>query len=433
MKPRAIAALAVKDVLQHGKSLTTVLPRLLPKVRPDSERGFTQELCFGVMRWYPRLKAIADCLLNKPLREKDCDVFALILCGLYQVLYMRVPEHAAVAETAAAARSLKKPWATALINALLRNFLRNQTQLLAEVDTEESARYAYPEFLLARIRQDWPEDWQAVVEAGNNRPPMVLRVNLAKIDRDGYLGLLKDQGIEAEKFRYSDAGVILRKPIDALRLPHFEQGWVSVQDGGAQLVPDLLDLSPGQRVLDACSAPGGKACHILETHAEVALTALDKAPDRQQRLEDNLTRLGLHAKVLVGDACQTDDWWEGQYFDRILLDAPCSASGVIRRHPDIKQLRLVEDFKQLARLQAKILRQLWPLLKPGGILVYATCSICRLENEQQILSFLAGEPSAEALEIDRDWGRAMAVGRQILPGEEDMDGFYYAKLGRLQC
>ncbi len=433
MKPRTVAALAVKDVLQHGKSLATVLPRLLPKVRPESERGFTQELCFGVMRWYPRLKAIADQLLSKPLRGKDRDIFALILCGLYQLLYMRVPEHAAVAETAAAAKSLKKPWATALINALLRNFLRNRAQLLNEVDNKDSAKYAYPQFLLDRIRQDWPEDWQTVVEAGNRQAPMVLRVNLAKVDREDYLVLLRESGVEAEKFCYSDSGLILRKPVDVLRLPNFEQGWVSVQDGAAQLVPGLLELSPGQRVLDACSAPGGKACHVLETHAEVALTALDKAPDRQQRLEDNLTRLGLHAKVLVGDACRTDDWWDGQYFDRIVLDAPCSASGVIRRHPDIKQLRVAEDFEQLARLQAEILRRLWPLLKPGGIFVYATCSICHLENEQQILNFIANEPSAEALEIDGNWGRAMAIGRQILPGEEGMDGFYYAKLGRLQC
>jgi len=431
MKSRAVAALVIKDVLQHGKSLSSALPALLPKLSVETERGFTQELSFGVMRWFPRLAEIANYLLNKPLKKKDSDIYALILCGLYQLLFMRVPEHAAVAETAAVAKSLKKPWATAVINATLRNFIRNESQLLEKADGKESAKYAYPQFLLDSLRQDWPDDWQSIVEASNHRPPMMVRVNLAKVGRDNYLSLMKEQGLGAEKFIHSESGLVLDKPVDVFQLPNFEQGWVSVQDGGAQLVPELLDLSSGLRVLDACSAPGGKTCHILETNSGLAeLIALDKESVRQQRLEDNLTRLGLHAKVLVGDARQVDGWWDGQLFDRILLDAPCSASGVIRRHPDIKQLRQAGDFEKLARLQVEILHQLWSLLKPGGMLVYATCSICNIENERQILQFLKDEPSAEEVKINKDWGRAMTVGRQILPGEDGMDGFYYARLKR---
>jgi 16S rRNA (cytosine967-C5)-methyltransferase len=432
MKSRVVAALVINEVIQHGRSLNTALPSLLPKLTADDERGFTQELCYGVMRWYPRLEAIANQLLNKPLKQKDSDIYALILCGLYQLMYMRVPEHAAVGETAAMAKVLKKHWATGVINATLRNFLRNKDALLAEADETDAGRYAYPQDLLDRIRSDWPEDWLRIIEASNSRAPMTLRVNALKISRDEYLTELCGAGIEGRPFPHSASGIVLAKPMDVSKLPHFPQGWVSVQDGGAQLVPALLELSSGQRVLDACAAPGGKTCHILESMPGLAeVVALDKAPERQERVTENLARLGLHAKVLVGDAREVETWWDGELFDRILLDAPCSASGVIRRHPDIKQLRSVDDFEQLAQVQGELLRKLWPLLKARGILVYATCSICHIENERQIQRFLQDTTDAQDVKIDQNWGRAMMVGRQILPGDDGMDGFYYARLRKL--
>ena len=429
MKSRVVAALILKDVLQHGHSLNTALPNILPRLSDENDKAFTQELCYGVMRWMPRLEVMVNDLLNKPLKRKDSDIYALILCGLYQLLYMRVPEHAAVSETASAAKALKKTWATGVINGSLRNFLRNKDQIVQRADKTESALFAHPQALLERIRQDWPQDWPAIVEAGNSRPPMVIRVNLKKVDRDRYMQLLEETGIGAVPFKFSKAGVVLDKPVDVARLPMFSEGWVSVQDGGAQLVPEILDLSPGLRVLDACAAPGGKTCHILEACPELAeLIALDKEEERQRRVLDNLKRLDLHAKVLVGDAREVEQWWDGRAYDRILLDAPCSASGVIRRHPDIKQLRTANDFQQLAKVQGEILKKLWRVLKPGGILLYVTCSICHLENKDQILRFLKDTPDAEEIKIAQDWGRAMEAGRQILPGDDAMDGFYYARL-----
>lgn len=432
MKPRVVAALVIKNVLQHGHSLNTALPNQLPMLSDQGDKGFTQELCYGVMRWMPRLQLMAEQLLKKPLKRKDSDIYALILCGLYQLLYMRVPEHAAVAETAAAARALKKNWATGVINGTLRNFLRNKDQILQQADENEASLYAYPASLLERIKSDWPNDWQNVLDAGNERPPMTLRVNLAKVERNSYIQLLQNEGLNATCFDYSQAGIVLDKPVDVSRLPKFAEGWVSVQDGGAQVVPELLGLSSGLRVLDACAAPGGKTCHILEACPDLAeLIALDKEEERLHRLHENLKRLHLHAKVIISDACDIEQWWDGEAFDRILLDAPCSASGVIRRHPDIKQLRTAEDFVQLARQQGDILNKLWQVLKPGGILLYATCSICHLENKDQILKFLENTHDAEEMKIKQEWGRAMEVGRQILPGEHGMDGFYYARLRKL--
>lgn len=429
MKARVVAALAIKEVAHEGRSLTAVMPRWTARLSDKSERGLVQELCYGVLRWLPRLEQIAGLLLRKPLKSKDYDVYALILCGLYQLLYMRVPDHAAVSETAACAKGLKKPWATALINATLRNFLREKESLLAQADSEACAQFAFPSHLLARIRQDWPDDWQQIVAASNGRAPMTLRVNLSKTTRSQYLQLLAQADVAAQPFPHSDCGVVLDSPLDVTQLPHFADGWVAVQDGGAQVVPALLDLAKGMRVLDACAAPGGKTCHMLESVAdELDLLALDKDEQRLARVEENLSRLGLHAKTRACDAGAVSEWWDGQPFDRILLDAPCSALGVIRRHPDIKQLRREQDFAQLVLTQQELLNRLWPLLKTGGVLLYATCSICREENEQQLSRFLTEHEDAQEWEIDQAWGRSMRVGRQILPGDGNMDGFYYARL-----
>lgn len=428
MKSRTAAAKVLAQVLGKGRSLGGILPPALAQLRKDGERALAQEMCYGVLRWYPRLAALVERLLSKPLKERDADVRSLLLLGLYQIIYMRVPDHAAVTETVAAARDLGKPWAGGLVNAVLRNYLRDSAHLLEEVDQNEAAALAHPAWLLELIKHAWPRDWQAIVTANNQRPPMALRVNAQHRERDAYLRMLVDDGIAAFPAPYTTHGVILEQPTDVERLPGFNEGWVSVQDSAAQLAAELLDVQPGQRVLDACAAPGGKAAHILESQPGIDLTALDSDAARLKRVDENLRRLQLQARLIEGDAAQPAAWWDGVMYDRILLDAPCSATGVIRRHPDIKILRRPDDIAALAELQGRMLQALWPLLKPGGMFLYATCSILPQENEQQITRFLAAQTDACEKAIDASWGNPGEAGRQILPGENNMDGFYYACL-----
>jgi 16S rRNA (cytosine967-C5)-methyltransferase len=342
---------------------------------------------------------------------------------------MRVKPHAAVSETVLAAR--KKPWAKALINALLRSYLREQDSLEQKADNRQYAAVSHPDWLIKQIEQDWPLQAQQILLENNQPPPMALRVNLARISRDQYLQQLSEQGMAAVAVSFCPSAIILDKPVAVDLLPGFSDGLVSVQDTAAQLAAGLLDVKPGHRVLDVCAAPGGKAAHILEHQPQLKeLVALDVDASRMQRVRDNLRRLTLSAKLVVGDAANPRDWWDGQLFDRILLDAPCSALGVIRRHPDIKLLRRAEDIGPLQVLQKNILNAVWPLLAPGGIMLYATCSILKQENEQQIDAFLGEHPDAVVLPIDADWGFAGSHGRQILTGESAMDGFYYGRLGK---
>jgi len=389
------------------------------------DRAFIQALCFGVCRQYHRLDFILSQLLDKPL--KDADVKSLALVGLYQLNFMRVKPHAAVSETVLAAR--KKPWAKSLLNAVLRTYLREQEGLEHKADKSPVAALSHPDWLLRQIEQDWPEQAPAILQQNNQQPPMALRVNLAKISRESYLQLLAEQEITAETVSFCPSSIKLEKPVPVDLLPGFADGFVSVQDTAAQLAAGLLDLQPGQRVLDVCAAPGGKAAHILESQTQLEeLVAVDIDESRMQRVSENLQRLTLQAKLVVGDAANPQSWWDGKPFDRILLDAPCSALGVIRRHPDIKLLRRAEDIGQLQALQKAILQAVWPLLAPGGIMVYATCSILKQENEDQVRAFLVEYPDAVELPIDADWGTAGTCGRQILTGESAMDGFYYACL-----
>ncbi|GAB4300757.1 MAG: 16S rRNA (cytosine(967)-C(5))-methyltransferase RsmB [Thiohalomonadaceae bacterium] len=424
---RSAAARAIDQVLAEGRSLAAVLPPALHSV-PPAERGLTQELCYGTLRWAPRLEALAARLLDKPLRARDSDVHALLLVGLYQLLYLNVPPHAAVSLTVDATVKLKKEWARGLLNGVLRRLLREQEPLLAAVDASESAALAHPAWLLARCEQDWPEDWRAIAAANNAHPPMTLRVNRRQDSREGYLARLAAAGITATAVTQTPDAITLATPMAVEQLPGFAAGAVSVQDAAAQLAAGLLQLAPGQRVLDACAAPGGKTGHMLETCPDIELLALDSEAERLQRVAENLARLQLEAELHAGDAGDPSAWWDGRPFDRILLDAPCSGSGVIRRHPDIKALRRAEDITTLAAQQARLLRALWPLLAPGGILVYATCSILTAENAGQVTAFLRDEAQAQELPITASWGRAVAAGRQILPGENGMDGFYYAVL-----
>ncbi|MFA5627127.1 MAG: 16S rRNA (cytosine(967)-C(5))-methyltransferase RsmB [Thiohalomonadaceae bacterium] len=424
---RTAAAGVLLQVLDEGRSLSTALPPSLSRL-PVNERGLAQELCYGTLRWLPRLEALASSLLDKPLRQRDRDVHALLLLGLYQLLYLNIPSHAAVSLTVEAALQLQKPWARGLLNGVLRRLLREQENLLTKVDESESAALAHPAWLLTRFAQDWPTQWHEIASANNARPPMTLRVNCLRGSREDYLAQLAAAGIAATAVELTDTAITLKEPLGVNSLPGFATGMVSVQDAAAQLAAGLLQLAPGQRVLDACAAPGGKTGHILESCPDIDLLALDQQAERLQLVAENLQRLQFKAGLQVADAGDPSDWWDKQLFDRILLDAPCSGSGVIRRHPDIKHLRRAEDIASLAAEQARLLHALWPLLAPGGILVYATCSLFAAENNEQVIAFLRDEAQAHELPITAPWGQATTAGRQILPGENGMDGFYYAVL-----
>ncbi|MFA6164262.1 MAG: 16S rRNA (cytosine(967)-C(5))-methyltransferase RsmB [Methylobacter sp.] len=427
MNTRLIAALVLSRVMQDGQSLTAALDKALQTVESSKDRAFIQALCYGVCRQYHRLDFILNQLLDKPL--KDTDVKALALVGLYQLKFMRVKSHAAVSETVLATR--KKPWAKSLINAVLRTYLREQEGLERKADKFQVAALSHPEWLIKQIEQDWPEQAQKILLENNQQPPMALRVNLSRTSRDHYLQALMDKDIAAVAVSFCPSAIMLDKPVPVDLLPGFAEGLVSVQDAAAQLAAELLDVQPGHRVLDVCAAPGGKTAHILESQSQLKeLVAVDIDESRMQRVSENCQRLNLQAKLVVGDAANPEGWWDGKPFDRILLDAPCSALGVIRRHPDIKLLRRAEDIKPLLALQKAILQAVWPLLAPGGLLLYATCSILKQENEQQVQAFLAEHDDAVELSIDAEWGSAGACGRQILTGESTMDGFYYARISK---
>jgi len=423
---RLIAARVILKVWQDGQSLTAALDEAFLTLDSSKDQAFIQALCYGVCRYYHRLDFILNQLLDKPLKDKIVKSVAIV--GLYQLKYMRVKPYAAVSETVLAVNN--KPWAKAVINGLLRNYLREQDKLEQKADADPYAALSHPKWIIDKITQDWPQQAADCLRENNQQAPMSLRVNLARISRDQYLQQLAEQSITAVAISFCPSAIILDKPIAVDLLPGFAEGLISVQDTAAQLAAGLLDVQPGQRVLDVCAAPGGKTLHILEQQPQLKeLVAVDIEASRMQRVSENLQRLNLPAKLITGDAAKPQEWWDGQLFERILLDAPCSALGVIRRHPDIKLLRRIEDIEALQRLQKSILAAIWPLLAPGGILLYATCSILKQENEHQIQAFLAEHKDATELPImTNDWGVAGSCGRQILTGESAMDGFYYARL-----
>jgi len=426
LNTRWIAARVITRVLQDGQSLTSALDNALKAVESAQDKAFVQAICYGVCRTYHRLDFILNALIDKPL--KSLEVKSLILIGLYQLGHMRVKPHAAVSETVQAARKIA--WAKALINAVLRGYLRKQDELEQQAEKVKTAALSHPDWLIKQLEHDWPEQAETLLFENNQPPPMALRVNLAKTSRDSYLQLLLEQNLSAKTVTFTSTGIILDKPVPIEALPGFADGWVSVQDSAAQLAAELLALQPGQRVLDVCAAPGGKTSHMLEQQPDVSeLVAVDIDENRMLRVGENLRRLNLQATLVVADAAKTDDWWDGKPFDRILLDAPCSATGVIRRHPDIKLLRRDTDIASLTALQKTILTSIWPLLAPGGTLLYATCSVLKQENEGQIQDFLSAHEDAIELPITTDgWGIPCGCGRQILTGESSMDGFYYARI-----
>ena len=407
-------------VFEHHTSLAQQLSTT-PFATP-----MTKELCFGVCRHYVRLTMLADLLVDK---RPKAEVWIILLLGLYQLHYMKLPDYAVVKESVSLLGAIKKSWAKGLINAVLRNFCRQQKELVPLVEEKQQFIYGHPNHLLKRLQQAWPVDWQRITLANDEHPPMTLRINVKSISVDDYLQVLQKAGIQAQKHDNVPSALTLFSPCDVRKLPGFEQGWISVQDAAAQIAASLLHLKPGVRVLDACCAPGGKTCHILETESNLAeCVALDISEKRLQRVQENLDRHQLKAVVCQGDALQPEQWWDNQLFDRILLDAPCSALGVIRRHTDIKLLRTDNEIEAIIQVQSKMLHTLWPLLAPNGIMVYATCSILPEENEKQIANFAIAHPDCSIMPIISNWGILTEHGRQILPGEQGMDGFFYSVL-----
>lgn len=423
---RANAARVISNVLRFQSSLNTVLRPQLDSL-DISEKALCQQLCYGVIRWHHQLQGITDRLVKKPLRAKDSDILALLQIGLYQLRSMRLPEHAILSETVNACAALNKVWAKGLINASLRSYLRDKDALEQQL-TAEQLVYAHPSWLIELIKTDWPEQWQAILEANNQQPPMMLRVNQQKMTREDYLEQLSQHDIAATVIEQTNNGIILQSPCDVKALPGFTDGLVSVQDGAAQQVAEILDIQPGQHILDACAAPGGKTCHILEIQPDNDLIAIDIDSDRLAQIKQNTDRLQLHANLISADASQTTQWWDGKLFDRILIDAPCSGTGVIRRHPDIKLLRRPTDIAALVEKQKQLLESLWPLLKTEGLLVYTTCSLLQQENEQQIMNFLLSHTDAEEISLTPGPATRRPRGYQRLPGDDGLDGFYYACL-----
>ncbi|MBN8727123.1 MAG: 16S rRNA (cytosine(967)-C(5))-methyltransferase RsmB [Xanthomonadales bacterium] len=427
---RAEAARALVRIALDGVSLRIALAEALPRIDDARDRALLAALLFESSRWWLRFDAALPLLMEKPLAPRARQVRALLVLGLVQLAVLGLPGYAVAAASVAAARALGFPQFAGLVNAVLRRFLREREAIEARLDADPLTRTAHPHWLLGALRRDWPDEADAIVAANNREAPLVLRANRRQGSRVELQERLRAAGIEADAPDGLDDALVLGASLDVTRLPGYAEGAFSVQDGAAQRVVELLDLAAGQRVLDACAAPGGKAAHILE-RVEVELLALDRDPARLRRVEENFSRLGLRAELRAGDAADPGTWWDGRPFERILLDAPCSASGIIRRQPDIKLHRRAADLAPLAALQAGLLSALWPLLAPAGRLVYATCSVLREENEAVLAGFLAACDDACALELPARYGHAAGVGRQNLPGEGGMDGFFVAVLEKL--
>ena len=425
--PRTVAARILAALLAERGSLSSQLEQH----RGHPELPLIQEYCYGCCRWWYLLRYLLACLLPRPLKTKDHDVLGLLLVGLYQIRQLRTPHHAAIHETVGAATELRKPWAKSLLNGVLRNYLRQQQELDSQASRQRLAvTSSHPDWLVAALQRQWPDTTTAMLHSNNLRPPMTLRVNLARQSRAAYCKMLTAAHIGFSCGRLADCAVYLQQPMPVSELPGFASGLVSIQDEASQLVAPLLDLQAGQRLLDACCAPGGKLCHLLESERSPGeVVALERNPVRLRRVMENLQRLGLHADVRKADATRLDTWWDGQAFDRILLDAPCSATGVIRRHPDIKLLRSAQAIDRLQQQQLQLLHALWPALASGGLLLYTTCSVLPAENSELIGRFLHTRQDAEYTGIRVDWGVECDLGRQLLPLQPvGPDGFFYSLL-----
>ncbi len=395
-----------------------------PAVSPQ-QRAAVQDICFGTLRFLGRLDALLDALLDKPLREGK--LRALLRIALYQLEYTQAAQHAIVDQAVRACERLGVGAAKGLTNAVLRNFLRRRAALLAEARRTEWGCFSYPQWWIDKLRSQYPADYVAILEAGNRHPPLTLRVNRRRTTPGAYLELLAADGVTARAI--GGAAVVLERPRPVENIPGFADGLVSVQDAAAQRAAALLDLQPGLSVLDACAAPGGKTAHMLEL-ADVEVTAVDSDAARLERVRANLARLKLAAHIVCGDACEPGGWWDGRPFERILLDVPCSASGVVRRHPDIKWLRRPADIEQFARTQRRMLDALWQLLASGGKLLYATCTVFHEENHLQVEQFLERHRDARRLTLPAGDTHPQQPAGQMLPDEQH-DGFFYALVQKI--
>jgi len=426
---RFIASQVIEQVIEKKMTLSVVLHNNESFKNAGKDKALIQEICYGTSRWYLQLEHILNQLLEKSIKKKDSRLKYLMIIGLYQLLYMRIPSHAVVSETVETCKKINMGWAKGLVNAILRRYIRESDKLDPLLSDNETAQTSHPHWLIEQLKQDWPDEWPKILDANNQRPPMYLRVNQQHHARDNYLLKLKEVEIEATATPYSEQGLLLKQATDVEQLPGFNAGEVSVQELAAQLAVELLDLKSGQNVLDACAAPGGKSAHILETQTDInSLTVVEKDPRRAEKLSGTLNRLNLDAIMKVSDINELDNWWDKENFDRILLDAPCSATGVIRRHPDIKLLRTAKDVNAICELQKTLLNTLWQTLKPDGLLLYVTCSILKQENSDVIKEFINNNNDCTLKPINAQWGIDTDYGRQILTGQDNMDGFFYACL-----
>ncbi len=426
---RTIVVRVLTDVISNRKNLDASLVNHLHSVNENRTKSLVQEICYGVMRWYYQLDYVLSLLIPKPLKTKDTDLRVLLLSGIYQIKFLRTPDYAAINESVKTSKSIGKPWATKLINAVLRNYQRERNNIDIKISEVNSIRYAFPGWLIQKIAEQWPEQWQKILTASNEYPPMHLRLNTQLQTRQNYLMQLNSSGISATESEMSATGIVLTKALNVQDIPGFMEGKVSVQDTGAQLAAPLLNCLPGHRVLDACAAPGGKTGHLLEQFPQLSeLVAIDVDEKRLNLVGENLQRMNLKATLVQADIHDINRWWDGKLFDRILLDAPCSASGIIRRHPDIKYLRTQEQIQLLVASQKRLLETLWQALKPGGKLLYCTCSILTEEGSEQIAQFINQYNNVKLLPINETFGVKTNYGYQVLPGIGESDGFFYSLL-----
>ena len=406
--------------------MDTASSKIRSKLADKGERSFAMASVYGVLRHYFSLSKLLNQLVKKPLKNKDNDIKSLLLAGLYQIHFMRTPAYATVSENVEAARLLKKPWACKLVNAVLRNYERARHKVKDNSDTNN---LEHPLWYIRKCQSNWPSAWFSILKANNQHPPLTIRTNERFMIRSDYSKLLASAGLSNKPTKISEQGITLNRPSDPRVLPLFQDGACSVQDEAAQLPVSLLELETANKVLDLCAAPGGKTTHILELcEPKTSVTAVDNNLRRLKLLEENLCRLKLSCEVVRGDASNRMSWWNGEPFDRILIDAPCSASGVVRRHPDIKIRRKPEELFDLCNLQLKILEESWTMLSKRGILVYVTCSIFPEENDLIIEKFLSNRKGVCLKKIKMSGGIMMNYGYQILPGMQNMDGFYFCRL-----
>ena len=429
-RPRWLAARAAAAVLDRGESLDAQSAGHLAELDQARDRALARRLTHALMRDWPAVNALVSQLLKRPPVRRDRLVHFILAVALAELREAREPPRAVVHAAVEAVRMAGLSHLSGLVNGVLRNYLRASDAFLSLLPEDAVHRFGYPAWLVERIQRDWPDDWSSVLAAGNDPPPLWLRVNRGHWTRAEAALALAEAGFETRAPPELPDALQLMQRAAIRQLPGFAEGGLSVQDAAAQLTLAYVQPEAGQRILDACAAPGGKAAHLLEC-AEVDLTAVELDATRLARTAETLDRLGLRARLIQADAACPDEWWDGQPFDRILLDAPCSASGVIRRHPDIRWLRRAADIDPLVDLQQRLLAALWPLLKPGGMLVYVTCSILKAENVWQASRFLELHADARAIEPASLPGRAQGPGRQILPGDDGMDGFYHVAFERL--